>query len=59
MRRSSPAREIGAQAIELHQGRLLCALLRKEGLLSENTRLVLRLADRLLKSYADRASNPV
>jgi hypothetical protein len=58
MRRYSPAREIGQQALGLKHGRLICALLREEGVLSQNTRLLLRLADRLLKSYTPRNSHP-
>jgi hypothetical protein len=58
MRTSSPAGEMGRQAVELNRGRLICELLRKEGLLPQNTRLVLRLAERLLRSYAYRTSKP-
>ena len=47
--------KIGQQALDLHRGRLICKLLRKEGLLPDNTNLVLRLADRLLRSYSYRA----
>jgi hypothetical protein len=54
MRRSSAARDMTEQAVALHRGRLICALLRKERLLAQNTRLVLQLADRLLESYAFR-----
>ena len=56
MQRSSLAERIGEQAIDLHRKRLICKLLRDEGLLAANTDLVLRFADRLLKSYSYRAS---
>jgi hypothetical protein len=59
MRRSRHAEEIDRQAIGLHRDRVICALLRKEGLLSHNSRLVLRLADRLLQSYSYRTSNRI
>ena len=50
----SLAKEIGEQALDLHRKRLVCGLLRKEGLLAGNTDLVIRLADRLLRSYSYR-----
>jgi len=52
----SLADKIGEQALDLHRKRLVCSLLRKEGLLSANTDLVLRLADQLLKTYSYRTS---
>jgi len=57
MRRCDLTDRIGREALELHRGRLICRLLRKEGLLADNTSLVLRLADHLLRSYSYRASN--
>ena len=56
MRRSSLAAKIEEQALALHRKRLLCSLLRKEGLLSGNTDLVLRFAEHLLISYSFRPS---
>ncbi len=57
MRRYGLTEKLGQQALDLHRSRLICRLLRKEGLLSDNTGLVSRLADRLLKSYLYRALN--
>jgi len=42
------------QTLHLRRKRLICGLLRKEGLLAGNTELVIRLADRLLRSYSYR-----
>lgn len=57
MQRYSLTEKIGQQALDLHRKRLVCRLLRKEGLLPDNTNLVLRFADHLLKSYSYRARN--
>jgi hypothetical protein len=53
----SPAEKIGEQVLDLHRKRLVCRLLREEGLLAANTDLVLRFADRLLRSYSYRVPN--
>ncbi len=49
----SPIRreDIETQVLNLHRGRLICVLLRQEGLLLENSHLLLSLADELLLSY--------
>ena len=39
------------QVLNLHRGRLICHLLRQEGLLLENSHFLLRLAGELLRSY--------
>jgi hypothetical protein len=57
MQRYSPTEKLGQQALDLHRSRLICKLLREEGLLSDNANLVSRLADRLLRSYLYRALN--
>jgi hypothetical protein len=54
MQRYRLTEEIAEQAFELYRRRMICKLLRKERLLSHNTDLVLRLADRLLNSYSYR-----
>jgi hypothetical protein len=46
--------EIERQALCLYRERLICTLLRQEGILLPNSHLVLNLADRLLKSYSYR-----
>ncbi len=47
--------KIGRQTLDLHRRRLVCKLLRKQGLLSDNINLVLRFADHLLESYSYRS----
>jgi hypothetical protein len=41
--------------VSLHRGRLICNLLRREGILLENSHFLIGLADVLLESYARRA----
>ena len=54
MQASNLRDEIEQQALSLHRERLICVLLRQEQILAENSRLVLDLADSLLKSYTYR-----
>jgi hypothetical protein len=50
--RQSKANDIDAETARLRKGRLICALLRQEGILAPNAHLVLRLANDLLKSFS-------
>lgn len=59
MRSPSPVREIRQQAVTLCRGRLICELLRREGLLADNARVVINLADNLLRTYTDRTADPL
>ncbi len=43
--------DVQEQALNLHRGRMICHLLRQEGLLLENSHFLLRLAGELLRSY--------
>ena len=54
MQASSLREKIEEQALRLHRERLICVLLRQEDLLAQNSRLVIDLADNLLKSYTYR-----
>jgi hypothetical protein len=47
-------KEIEQQVFRLHRERLICVLIRQEGLLVKNSRLVIDLANTLLKSYTYR-----
>jgi hypothetical protein len=52
MQRSDVTEQIRCDTEHLSRTRLVCALLRQEGILSDNSRFVIDLADRLLKSLA-------
>jgi hypothetical protein len=57
MRKHSVIKEIQRDTINLHRGRLICALLRREGILYHNPRIVIDLAERLLKSLSHHSSH--
>lgn len=52
MQRHSVIEEIEQDTVKLHRGRLICALLRREGILSHNSHIVIHLAELLLKSLS-------
>ena len=52
MQRSDSTEQIRQDILNLHRGRLICKLLRKEGILVENSHILLDLADSLLRSLA-------
>ena len=52
MQRSDSTEQIRQVILDLHRGRLICRLLRKEGILVENSHILLDLADTLLHSLA-------
>jgi hypothetical protein len=52
MQQSDIIRRIRRDALDLHKGRLICRLLRKEGILGHNSHILLGLADTLLRSLA-------
>ena len=52
MQQSDPIRRIRQDALDLHKGRLICKLLRKEGILIHNSHILLGLAECLLRSLA-------
>ena len=52
MQRSDAVEQIRRDTERLSRTRLVCTLLRQEGILSDNSHFVIHLADRLLKSLA-------
>jgi hypothetical protein len=52
MQRHELTRQIERDTIVLHRRRLICALIRREGILADNPHLVLSLADSLLDTLA-------
>ena len=52
MQQSDVVEKVLQDTLKLHRERLICRLLRKEGILVENSHLILGLADTLLRSLA-------
>jgi hypothetical protein len=52
MQQSDPEKQIKQDTVNLYRGRLICALLRKEGILADNSHIVVGLAENLLRSLA-------
>jgi hypothetical protein len=52
MQPSDSTERIVEDILKLHRGRLICKLLRKEGILVQNSHILLGLADTILRSLA-------
>jgi hypothetical protein len=50
----SSASEIERQILSLHRQTLICRFLRQEGILAENSHLLVDLADSLMRTYISR-----
>lgn len=59
MQRSDLTERIERDALSLRRRRLICELLRREGILAFNSRFVMDLADNLLKSLTHRDHRPI